>query len=375
MRDTKILYGVCGIGLGHTMRQLPILEHFAAHSRVVVFAYGESLRFYQERYRGNAAVTIVPVSVPFYPGGANGLDFAASAAREGNGSAEAFATNCRALATAQAMLGRPDLVISDYEPISAQYAYSQNAPLVTIDQQSKYLIGEFADSLGGETVLDEVQRLRMFFPKADARIACSFFRVPVKQAGPRSERVQLHAPIINSNVRALDAKKSAGRNELLVYMSSQRDFAQSPEEIAAVLARNPQWTFHVFLPAGKELPSVAAPVNVAYYNAGDFRFHRLLERCAGIISTAGHSLLSEAMYLGKPVYALPLPVYEQQMNAHVIDVNGFGIAESRITNTALRRFVRDLPDFGANIAADKTTLLRGSGEDKIIAYLTRKFLR
>jgi uncharacterized protein (TIGR00661 family) len=375
LRDTKVLYGVCGIGMGHTIRQLPILDHFAASSRVVLFAYGESLRFYTERYRGNDNVTVVPVSVPFYPGGANGIDFAASAARPGNGDEDAFAINCRALATAQALLGRPDLVISDYEPTAAQYAYSQNAPLVTIDQQSKYLIGEFAAKLGGETVLDEVQRLRMFFPKADARIACSFFRVPVTKESGRQERVQLQAPIISAEVRKLDPRKGEGSKDVLVYLSSQREFRQSIKEIVAVLASSTQWTFHIVLPAGQELPCVSAPVNVAYYNAGDFRFHRLLERCAGIISTAGHSLLSEAMYLGKPVFALPLPVYEQQVNAHIIDVNGFGIAESRITGASLRRFLRDLPDFAGNIADDKTVLMRGSGEDKILAYLTRKFLR
>jgi hypothetical protein len=43
----------------------------------------------------------------------------------------------------QELIGKPDLVISDYEPISAQYAYASGTPLVTIDQQSKYLVGDY----------------------------------------------------------------------------------------------------------------------------------------------------------------------------------------------------------------------------------------
>ncbi len=52
MTKRKILYGICGIGTGHTYRQLPIVEHFVGKGdRLVIFAYGESLDFYREALR------------------------------------------------------------------------------------------------------------------------------------------------------------------------------------------------------------------------------------------------------------------------------------------------------------------------------------
>jgi uncharacterized protein (TIGR00661 family) len=384
MGNTKVLYGVCGIGMGHTLRQQPIIDHLAKSSRVVIFAYGESYRHFGARYRGLPNVTVVQVSVPFYIGGAHGLDFAGTALRAGNFVEDTLAINCTAMAKAQALIGRPDLVITDYEPVAAQYAYSQDAPLVTIDQQSKYLVGEFPAQLHGEGFLDEVQRLRMFFPRAEKRFACSFFKVSSSSRSvgrgegrlcdPRPLTVQLIPPVLSESILAM-RRRSAARStkDVLVYVSSQRDFAQSPAELVSICASQPNWRFHAFLPTSASAHE-ALPANVTVYPVGDPRFYEVLNRCAGIITTAGHSLLSEAMHLRKPVYALPLPVYEQQMNAHVIDVNGFGIARPHLTEPQLAEFLGGLPDFAAAIRRDKTALLRGSGHERIIAYLERKFL-
>lgn len=382
MNDRKVLYGVCGIGMGHTLRQQPIIDHLAKYCRVVIFAYGQSYRHFSERFRDAHNVSVMQVSVPYYYGGSHGIDFARSGAMRPNSAENALLINCTAMAEAQRVLGRPDLVITDYEPVSAQYAYSQGAPLVTIDQQSKYLVGSFPAELRGEGYLDEVQRLRMFFPKADARFACSFFRVERRSRVP--EKVQVIPPTLNASILSMGRRRRTARGgkEILMYISTSRDFSLSTGELTAVLASQPDWRFHVFLPSGMLEAGLgsnpagwtSSTLNVSLYATGDARYQGILERCGGIISTAGHSLLSEAMHLRKPVYALPLSVYEQQMNAHVIDSNGFGIARPHLTEPQLAEFLGALPDFAANIARDKRTLLRGSSQTRIIRYLERNFL-
>lgn len=38
-----ILWGVCGIGHGHTFRQLPLIQHFADEGhKIMIFAYNNS---------------------------------------------------------------------------------------------------------------------------------------------------------------------------------------------------------------------------------------------------------------------------------------------------------------------------------------------
>lgn len=387
MKSKKILYGVCGIGMGHTYRQLPLLDELAKNNRIVLFVYGESKSFYEEHFRHSENVTVLTVSVPFYVGNAQGLDFAETARRIAASGIDHEAINLAAMELTQMLIGKPDLVISDYEPISAQYAYASGTPLVTIDQQSKYLVGDFSQAIAGQTCLDEVARLRLFFPAASLRLACSFFTVPRRSGGKSaaSEKVIICPPIIKPAIvamkqRRLQAKQDKSKfgsktRSILVYISSQRDFVQSYEEVLTVLSTAPEYHFHVFV---KELPQhllAVLPINVTLRRHGDPRFLDVLAECQGIVTTGGHTLVSEAMYLGIPAYLIPLAVYEQQINAHAVGDNNFGVCAENINQPQLATFLSQLASFAANIINDKKgknskrILVPGSGEKKILAYI------
>jgi uncharacterized protein (TIGR00661 family) len=361
----RLLFGICGIGHGHTYRQLPLIEHFAQSSenQLVLFAYGESLQVFTERFAGNPAIAIERVAVPFYAGTHSGLDFEATAQRPSNRAEDYLAINCAAMARAAARIGRPDLVISDYEPVSAQYAYAFDAPLATVDQQSKYLCGEFPTSLGGAGFLDEVMRLRMFFPKAALRLACSFFAV-APRAGA-TESVTVCPPILSEAITLLVRRPRQGRPLILVYLSSQQPFGQGLAEVEAILHSQPAAEFHLF---GRGLGRRQSG-NSTTHEHGDAEFHQVLASCHGIVSTAGHMLLSEAMFLGIPVYAIPLGVYEQQMNAHVIASNGLGAQSPRLERAVLAEFLSSLPRYRSAIDSDRSVLLRGSGLTEVAARL------
>ena len=391
MKSKKILYGVCGIGMGHTYRQLPLLDELAKDNRIVLFVYGESKSFYEEHFRHSENVTVLTVSVPFYVGNAQGLDFAETAKRIAASGIDHEAINLAAMELTQKLIGKPDLVISDYEPVCAQYAYASGTPLVTIDQQSKYLVGDYSQAIAGQTCLDEVARLRLFFPKAALRLACSFFTVPRRAIGrsAASEKVIICPPIIKPAIVAMkqrrrqaqqDKSKSGsgseiGTRSILVYISSQRDFVQSYEEVLTVLSTAPECHFHVFV---KELPQhllAVLPSNVTLRRHGDPRFLDVLAECQGIVTTGGHTLVSEAMYLGIPAYLIPLAVYEQQINAHAVGDNNFGVCAENINQPQLATFLSQLASFAANIINDKKgknskrILVPGSGEKKILAYI------
>lgn len=355
----KILYGICGIGNGHLFRQLPILTHFSeSGATIVLFAYEVSYAFLQNFAQQFPNVHVVEVAVPYYVGKTSGLDFERAETMEMN-QREFFSINCRAMAFAEKILGKPDLVISDYEPVSAQYAYAWDSPFVTIDQQSKFLTGNFPESLEGCFYVDEVMRLRMFFPKATLRIACSFFTVD------SNEEVKVVPPILREVVKNL--KRSPQKGEILVYLSSQQYRQQPIDDLLELFALFPDIRFHLFTPQ-----EITASGNVRVYTHGDSKFDSLLERCEGIISTAGHSLLSEAMALGIPVLALPLPLYEQQMNGKVIDEHRFGMCRRTLDLDALAEFLDSIDLFSRNIAEDQTVLLRGDILQQILEHLEGK---
>ncbi len=366
MKKYKILYGVCGIGNGHAQRQLPLIKYFSENSIIVIFSYGSSFDFYAEHFKGHTNITVVPVAVPFYMGTKEGIDLEATKQLEAN-KKDYSGINGSAMSTAEEIIGTPDIVISDYEPVSAEYAYKRGSPLVTIDQQSKYLFGKFPDELNSETYAAEVARLKMFFPTAAARIACSFFNVTKKEGG---EEVRILPPILKDEI--LEIKNvPANPPSVLIYLSSQKEFPQQLEEIIRICLNRPEIKFNIF---AHHQDKHAVSGNVNLYKHGDERFYGILEKCSGIISTAGHTLLSEAMHLGIPVYAVPIATYEQEMNAETIELNGFGIMAPRIDEERLDYFMSNLNRFREAIRSNRNVLLKGNGKEEIIQFIESEYL-
>jgi uncharacterized protein (TIGR00661 family) len=66
----------------------------------------------------------------------------------------------------------------------------------------------------------------------------------------------------------------------------------------------------------------------------------------GVITGGGFSLLSEAVYLGKPVLSVPLRgQFEQLMNARYLEREGFGMCARAVEAATLAAFVDRLDDF------------------------------
>jgi uncharacterized protein (TIGR00661 family) len=369
----KILYGICGIGNGHTFRQLPIVKYLADQgNEILIFGYDASLKFFSDFSKNYKNISIQRVEVPYYQGNPKGLDFAASNQITAN-QKDFFRVNCEAMAQADRTLGKPDLVMSDYEPVSAQYAYACSSPLVTIDQQSKYLVGNFPSLLNGQGYSDEVMRLNMFFPRVDRRFACSFFQVISSEDQAKNSMVDIVPPVLRNEVIHLKRSPTQGKPVLLVYLTAQQGLSQPLEDIVHSLESVQTAEFHIFLPKRVQIFPKASGSLFFHYH-GDSIFEGILAKCNGIVSTAGHTLLSEAMYLGIPVYAIPLDLYEQQMNAAIIGHHQFGMVNSHISREGLEQFIGHLETFSYNIAQDRSVLLRSPGQETIIRSLMEQYL-
>lgn len=118
------------------------------------------------------------------------------------------------------------------------------------------------------------------------------------------------------------------------YLSAHGDLGQNPSKILDLFAQFPERQFHVYL----KTPIVAKAANVQTYPHGDPSFTQNLLAAEGLICSAGHSLPSEAAYLGVPMLATPLPTYEQHMNATMVAQQGFGLMTDKITPQKLAEF-------------------------------------
>jgi uncharacterized protein (TIGR00661 family) len=368
IKGSSVVYGVCGIGNGHTHRSLPIIEYLLEQgAKVGLFAYGQSLDILESYLGINPNIRIFPVDVPYLIGVPEGLDFKASAAREKQ-LGRSPSRNLEAMAGANDFLGAPRLVLSDYEPVSAQFAYAHDAPLLTVDQQSKFLLKDFDQPIGQYTCTDEQMRLRMFFPKAERRLVCSFFRYGSIHTGTKTldNAIQWCGPILRESI--LRVPKSTNRRigeHLVVYVSPQGGFGA--EEVRKLSLELPERRFELFAPADNWIAD--PPHNLGVRRQGDPEFLPLLTEASGLISTAGHTLISEAMYLGLPTLAFPLPLYEQQLNAAVIAENGFGMASDRLTSDVVGTFLSRTSTMRTAILEDKNILMRQDGCADVIKVL------
>lgn len=369
----KILYGICGIGNGHLYRQLPILKYFLSKKyQVLVFAYGNSFNYIKNYIADNKnslnnLLEVVQVNVPYYIGNETGVDFVKSAMINQNNDP---LLNLQAFAFAQQWLGRPDLVISDYEPFCAQYGYSYNTKVVTIDQQSKYLLDYLPQPLEDTYYNDETMRLRMFFPVAEKRLIASFFKIEKYQ---NNDYVYIVPPLIRKEVLKIKNIPDYAKKDYIVYLTSQEGYIQSLDSVLnsllATLSKNANiGCFHVFLKdtqynsAKKILEKLSYHNNsLKIYKHGNKEFEKLLKHCLGIITTAGHTLVSEAMHLGIPIYALPLKLYEQQLTAKIIHDNQFGIKFNEINTENLKVFTDNIDQYRLNINNDIKVLFKHDG--------------
>jgi uncharacterized protein (TIGR00661 family) len=143
-------------------------------------------------------------------------------------------------------------------------------------------------------------------------------------------------PILRPDVS--DLAPEVDEASVVVYLSPYGPLPQTLEQVVGILSAVRGVRFTVFTKA----PITAAADNVEVFPFDRVAFTKALGSCSAVVSTAGHQLLSECLYLGKPVLVVPFDVYEQQFNAMMVARLGIGLraralSEARLTELLARR--------------------------------------
>ena len=358
----NIVYGISGFGNGHVARSASVLKALLARGhRIAVMGFDNSERYITANY---PAIPLLRIKVPVLHPSPTGLDFGKIANDPANLYDDGIAHNYRAMQDALDYFGGPpNVVLSDYELVAAQFAYATLRPLISIDQHSKYPGFQFPN-VNGYSRLEDYARLNLFFPYADARFAASFFKVDYPP-DPKF-KVTLIPPILRQDVLNLSPRVNEG--EILVYVSPFARLPQSLDDIYGTFEAFSDYIFHIFLPNRHDNRA-----NLQFYQYQLATFLDVMARCQAVISTAGHNLLSELVYLKKPVYVMPSATFDQQICAQVIDSNGLGQREDSLTPTTLRRFFDRLPEFRHNLHANRGIVDGFDGVGVLMSHLAAQF--
>ncbi len=214
----------------------------------------------------------------------------------------------------------PDLVINFFEPLTGllQLWHRCSVPVLAVAHQfmarhpdAVRLPGSPLDRLG----------LRLFTRLVGARswnLALSFF--PAADLPDR--RLFVGPPLLRRELFELAPRPG---NYYLAYLLNHgyRD------EVVAWQRQHSDMVLHCFYdrPEAPEVEQVST--NLFFHRINAQRFLQLMAGCRAVVSTAGFESVCEAVWLGKPVFLVPVANHvEQRQNAHEAVQLGFGISAS-----------------------------------------------
>jgi len=327
-----------GEGRGHASRVRTMTEHLRDEHELVLFAPDEAYDFLAPVYNVDSMPSVEVRRLPglrFYytrrrldlsKSIYHGMQFLTRLNRYIKEVAEIVAAE------------KPDLVISDFEPILPKAARRCGVPVVTLNHQD-FLLAYDLSSLPGS--LQWYAWLMGFVVKAhqvdhEASIVSSFF-TPGLRSGYQ-DVVQV-GPLLRPNI--YNASPSS-EGFILSYVR------KATTDDTLQLLKHCDREVRVY-----GLGSLPNDGPLRFFEIDEDRFTDDFIHCDALIGAAGNQSLGEAVFLGKPVLALPeASHHEQLINSHFLKQMGAGswVAIEKFAKNHLTQFLDGVSNFRENLS-------------------------
>ena len=327
----KILYGVNGEGMGHATRSQVVIESLLERHEVHVVASGAAFKYLSgvlpdvEEILG-AKFVMEDGEIRRWATVRQNLSDVGEGAPK---SIRHWIEMTRAW--------RPDAVVTDFEPLSAIYARVGRAPLIAVDNINMLdRCVHDAEIYDGHREDFTIARAvtRSMVPNAVNYLVTTFFYPKLAKG-----QTTLVPPILRKAI--IDAEPEAGEH-LVVYSSG--------EASALAALRASGIPCRVYGMRGGPAEGTTDG-NLEFKPRSNEGFVEDLRTARGVVAGGGFSLMSESVYLGKPMLAMPLlGQFEQLMNSRYLEREGYGVSSMELTPEVLERFVDGLDGFEERLA-------------------------
>ncbi|MDQ3266388.1 MAG: teichoic acid biosynthesis protein [Myxococcota bacterium] len=325
----KILYGVVGEGMGHATRSRVVIDHLLASGHEVhIVASGRAQEFLHRRFpnvRGIWGYTIA---------------YEANEVRNW----QTLVQNLKGLVTGWPKnivqyFGilesfQPDVVISDFETFSYLFAQNHRLPLISIDNMQilnrcrldpELIAGHEADFQLGRALV------KSKLPGAFHYLVTTFFRPELSK-----ERTTLIPSILRPEI--LEAKREVGEH-VVVYQTSTTHVAL-PETL-----KRAGVPFRIY-GMRRELKEDQVEGNLTFRPFSEAGFINDLRTARAVIAGGGFTLLSEAVYLHKPILSHPVGgQFEQILNARYVEKLHYGKHAPELDERTVQEFLAQVPSY------------------------------
>lgn len=208
-----------------------------------------------------------------------------------------------------------DLVLSDYEPVTAWAAQQQGIPVVGIGHQYAF---KYQIPMAGDTRLT---------------------RAIMRHFAPVNIGFGLHwhhfgQPILPPIVQIPELPARNDPQKILVYLPFE-----NIETVLALLENLRFHQFHVFHP---HTQGVEAKPHIELHPLSRSVMQHHFADCYGVITNSGFEMSSEALQAGKRILTKPLQgQFEQQSNALALRMLGLGTAVDHLDERSIAHWLRN----------------------------------
>lgn len=321
----RIIYGVSGEGSGHATRSKEILSRLVKKHKVKVLVYGKSYEFLKNFFD---VVKIYGLHLYYKKGSVDYLKTVL-------GNLKRLPNELGATRSVAHDLIRdfsPEIVISDFEPVSGMIARFKKLPLISLDNQHIFTNCDvrYPKKFAKEAIINKLV-IKSYLPKINETLITCFYHPRIIK-----KNTYLFHPIVREKI--LKQMPLKGKH-VLVYQTASGD-----DSIIKILNRCKQK--FVFYGCNRDI----VIRNVRLKKFSENGFIRDLASCSFVITNGGLSLISEALYLGKPVLSVPIAgQVEQIANAYYLNKIGYGRYCRQLTFASVERFYREIASYERNL--------------------------
>ncbi len=327
--NIRIMYSLCGEGLGHAIRSAVVIEYLIRNGyQLVVFASGRAYKYLDQKFENIHNI-----------GGFNTVYKDNTVKNR-----QTFVYNMRNVPSDLvgnlnkmyriSQIFKPDLVITDFEFYANLLSHILHIPLISIDNQHILTEGSYKtpDKYAIDKFLSE-SVVHAFIQSPDKILIYSYFFPRLRNRN----KTHYVYPIIRDKIYNLEVEV---KDHILVYQTSQ-----SNDKLFELLKNNPE---HEFIIYGFDKDEVDG--NLTYRKFNEDQLYEDFKDAKFVITNGGFSFITESLQLEKPVLSIPVKKqFEQILNALYIDKLGYGKYFEILTQPKLDFFLENVETYRANI--------------------------
>lgn len=323
----RIFYSVCGEGMGHAIRSSVILEHLTKKYDVYIFSSERAYEFLSNKFDN-----------VFEIGGFNTV-YENNVVRTKKTFFKALKANPTNLKEGYNVLYKeckrikPNIIISDFENYASMLSKLMNIPLISLDNIHMLTQCEYdypphhrADMLTAKAVT------KSYILRPKRHIITTFFYPPLKHPNMTA----LYPPVLREEIMKLEP---VGGDHVLVYQTAESSI-NLMEELKKL-----DYKFIVY---GFNKDEVDG--NLTYRAFNEEQIFEDMRTAKAIIVNGGFTMISEAIYLKKPIYCTPAHKnFEQILNGFYVEKLGFGESHDDLDVKKIESFLANLDKYQENL--------------------------